>query len=246
MPTTIEDLFQSPSEDDGEIIRDSLAPIKLVLERLYKSGEGQFSREEILDDAMKMVEISKHMKATEDLGEKMKIFSSEYQTLSNQIKTKYSDFLPSGAVRQIEAGERYVEGLKKLIVAQEYILQGYENKDPVDQTGKIYTGMVKLSEVSEKYILYFPERMIDFTKDIALKILADPILQPEQSGISQELANYLTAIKNTARGILYQLDNYKKEKKHTVGELLDWLETAPGWTGDDFEECLEYVNQVRE
>lgn len=40
-------------------------------------------------------------------------------------------------------------------------------------------------------------------------------------------------------------DSSEKEKSHTVGKLLNWLETAPTWAGDDAEECLEYVNRVR-
>lgn len=228
-----------------EDIVDTLASIKLALERLYESGAGQFPKEEILDDLIKIVNISERIKATEDFGEKIKIFSSEYQTFSNQVRTKYSDFLPSEAVKKIEAGEKYTEGLKKLLVAQEYIRQGFGDKDQVSQAEKIYTGMVKLSEVSEKYIFYFPERLIDILKNIALEILADSTLQPEQSDISQELIDYLTAIKNTARGILWQLDNYKKGKKHTTGELVYWLETAPSWAGNDFEECLEYINRLR-
>jgi hypothetical protein len=35
------------------------------------------------------------------------------------------------------------------------------------------------------------------------------------------------------------------QRKNTVESLLDFLKTSPKWTGDDFEECLEYVNEVR-
>jgi hypothetical protein len=245
MLTDTEESIRLLSEDDGEIIINGLASTKLALERLYESGKGQLLREEILDDLMKIVEISERIKSTDNLGEKMKIFFFEYQTLSNELKAKYSDFLPTKAVRKLEAGERYMEGFKRLLIAQEYMLQAFDDKNPVDQAGKLYTGMVKLSEVLEQYIPYFPEQLIQITKNIALGFLADPALQPEQAGISQTVVNYLTALKNTARGILWQLDNHKKEKKHAVVDLLDWLEAAPSWAGDDFEECLEYVNRVR-
>lgn len=245
MFTSIEDSIRSLSGDDGEIIVDSLASTKLALEHLYESGKGQLPREEILNDLMKIAEVSEQIKSTNNFGEKMKIFFSEYQTLSNQLNAKYSDFLPTRAVRKLEAGERYIEGFKMLLIAQEYMLQAFDDKNPVEQAGKLYTGMVKLSEVLEQYLSYFPEQLIQVTKNIALAFLADPALQPEQPDISQEVVNYLTALKNTTRGVLWQLDNDKKERKHTIGELLDWLETAPGWAGDDFEECLEYVNRVR-
>lgn len=131
------------------------------------------------------------------------------------------------------------------MIAQQYILLGFDDKNLVDQVGKIYTGMVQLSEVLEHYILYFPKRSVGIIKKIAIAILERSTIQPEQSNISQEAVNYLIALKNTARGVLWQLDNYRVEKKHTVGELLNWLDTAHGWAGDDFEECLEYINRTR-
>lgn len=245
MLTATEDSIRSLSDENSENIVNTLASAKLALEQLYESGKGQFSREEILHDLRKLVEISGRIKSTENLGEKMKIFFEEYQMLSHQFKTKYNDFLPSRVVKKLEAEEKYMEGFKRLLIAQEYMLQAFDDKEPVDQAGKLYTGMVKLSEVLEQYILFFPEWLIESIKTIALGFLTDPTLQPEQPSISQEVVNYLTALKNTSRGVLWQIDTYKQDKKRTVGELLNWLETAPSWAGDDFEECLEYVNQTR-
>lgn len=42
-----------------------------------------------------------------------------------------------------------------------------------------------------------------------------------------------------------KLEKQKKPPQNTVESLLNFLQTSPGWVGDDFEECLEYVNQVR-
>ncbi|AFZ18583.1 hypothetical protein [Allocoleopsis franciscana] len=245
MLTATEDSIRSLSEKNSENIINSLDSAKILLEQLYESGEGQFSREEILDDLMKLVEISERIKSTGNLGEKIEIFFGEYQTLSNQLKTKYNDFLPSRVVKKLETEEKYMEGFKRLLIAQEYMLQAFDDKYLVDQAGKLYTGMVKLSEVLEQYIFFSPDWLIEIVKKIPLAILSDPTLQPEQPGISQEVVNYLTALKNTSRGVLWQIYNYKKEKKHTVGELLNWLEIAPSWAGNDFEECLEYVNRTR-
>jgi hypothetical protein len=113
-----------------------------------------------------------------------------------------------------------------------------DGKDLVARFKNFYAGMIELSEVSEKYIPYFPDHLIETIKNIALSFFAGSTLELlEQSTISQEVVDYIAAIKNTARGILWQIDNYKKGKKHPVGELLDWLETAPSWTGDDFEDA---------
>ncbi len=47
-----------------------------------------------------------------------------------------------------------------------------------------------------------------------------------------------------AQAIL-EIEQQKKQHQNTVGSLLDFLKTSPEWAGDDFEECLEYVSQVR-
>lgn len=52
-------------------------------------------------------------------------------------------------------------------------------------------------------------------------------------------------ITNTAKAILWEIDRQKNQHKNTVESLLDFVKTSPGWAGDDFEECLEYVNEVR-
>lgn len=242
MSTDTEDSFRSLLED----IVGTLASTKLALERLYESGEGQISIQELLDVLMKFEEISPPIEVTDDIQEKMSLFLFELQTFTNQLRAKYSDFLSSAELRQFEDGERRIEGLKKLLVFHKLMRQVADGKDLLARVRKFYAGMIELSEISEKYIPYFPAHLIETIKNIALSFLAGSTLELlEQSTISQEVVDYLAAIKNTARGILWQLDNYKKGKKHTAGELVDWLETAPSWTGDDFEECLEYVNWVR-
>lgn len=241
MSTDTEDSFRSLLED----IVGTLASTKLALERLYESGEGQISIQELLDVLMKFEEISPPIEVTDDIQEKMSLFLFELQTFINKLRAKYSDFLSSGEIRQFEDGERRIEGFKKLLVFQNLMRQVADGKDLLARVRKFYAGMIELSEVLEKYIPYFPDHLIETIKNIALSFLSGSTLELEQSTISQEVVDYLAAIKNTARGILWQIDNYKKGKKHPVGELVDWLETAPSWTGDDFEECLEYVNRVR-
>jgi len=138
-----------------------------------------------------------------------------------------------------------MEGFKKLLITQDYMLQAFSDENPVDKAWEIYTGMVKLSNVLEQYISFFPEQLIESIKTIALEFMADPTLQPEQPGLFPKVVNYLTAIKHTSRGLLWQIENYQKHKKHPVGELLNWLDRAPNWKGDDFDEYLEYVNITR-
>jgi hypothetical protein len=105
MLTATEDSIRSLSDENSENIVNTLASAKLALEQLYESGKGQFPREEALDDLMKIVEISKRIKATNNLREKINIVSEEYQTFSKQLRSKYSDFLPTRVIRELEALE---------------------------------------------------------------------------------------------------------------------------------------------
>jgi hypothetical protein len=105
MLTATEDSIRSLSDENSENIVNTLASAKLALEQLYESGKGQFPREEALDDLMKIVEISKRIKATNNLTEKINIVSEEYQTFSKQLRSKYSDFLPTRVIRELEALE---------------------------------------------------------------------------------------------------------------------------------------------
>jgi hypothetical protein len=78
-----------------------------------------------------------------------------------------------------------------------------------------------------------------------------------QSGGSDLFAEYKEALADFTSSVasaverdtelkLWQLEKQpKQEAKYTIGNLLNWMKTAPPWAGDDFEECLEYVNQVR-
>ena len=78
-----------------------------------------------------------------------------------------------------------------------------------------------------------------------------------QSGGSDLFAEYKKALANFTSSVdsaverdtelkLWQLgEPHKQEAKYTIGNLLNWMKTSPPWAGDDFEECLEYVNRVR-
>lgn len=237
MLAATESSIRALSQFGSEAIIDGLASTKLVLEHLYKIDEGQFTKEEILKDLAKIVEISERLKATSNLIDKRNIFFSEYQLLSNQLRDKYSDFLPPDVIKQMEASEMYMQGFDRLINAQGYMFLAFSDTNPVELSGKLYTGMVELSEVLERYINYFPKQIIELTKNTALGILTDPSLQPEQPNLPEAAANYLIALRNTTRGVLWQLDNYQKLE----GYKKPFKET----TLADVAGCLKYTGEPK-
>jgi hypothetical protein len=97
--------------------------------------------------------------------------------------------------------------------------------------------MVKLSEVLERYINYLPKQIVESTKYTALGILTDPLLQPEQPNLPEAAADYLLALRNTTRGVLWQLDNYQKPE----GYKKPFQET----TLADVAGCLKYTGDPK-
>lgn len=225
------------SEYSSKAIIDGLDLTKLALEHLYKSDERQFSKEEILKDLTKIAEVSERIRATNNLLDKRNIFFLEYQPFSNQLRDRYRDFLPIEVIQRLESDEMYMQGFDKLINAQGYMLLAFDDTNLVDRSGKLYTGMVKLSEVLEQYINYLPKQIVESTKYTALGILTDPSLQPEQPNLPEAAANYLLALRNTTRGVLWQLDNYQKLE----GYKKPFQET----TLADVAGCLKYTGEPK-
>ncbi|NEP26124.1 tetratricopeptide repeat protein [Moorena sp. SIO3I6] len=119
--------------------------------------------------------------------------------------------------------------------------------DTVNKFSSLYTGLSRLSTVLEKHIFDFSKDYLERIKRRLMAILQASALASEQNELPDAAKNYLMDIRNTARVILWQIDNYQlSHQKYPVTNLLDWLKTSPTWAGDDFQECLDYVNRVRE
>jgi hypothetical protein len=73
------------------------------------------------------------------------------------------------------------------------------------------------------------------------------ILQEEniKEIISQNITPQESEVMLISLASTIKIEKQKKLHQNTVESLLDSLQTSSGWVGDDFEECLEYVNEVR-
>jgi hypothetical protein len=232
-------------KDEAQIIYNASLAIQKALEDLYESGKAQLPEEAVLEDIAKNLDISERIRANKSFGEKLEILFNEYLPFYQEIRAKYSDFMPSEIIAQIRSGEKYIEGFKHYItIATAFDTASKEPKES-SRFCKIYFVMFHFSDLVEQYVSYFPDWLLNICETTAKTLLTDSIHQLDRTDLSQEMTNYLKLIKNIARGILWQIEDYKKDKKYPVEELLNWLELAPRWAGDDFEECLDYVNQAR-
>lgn len=195
-----------------EAIFDAINLTKHVLEQILNSEEAQISKEDLLSDLSSIITVSERIRNTENLFQKSYIYSSEYRPLSDKLKAKYSDYVDRDFFEEIEVREKHMDGFKKLIDAQNIMLTAFEeNADDNRRYGMIYTGMVETSEVVEEYILYFRGELIDCIRSIALAFLNDESFKPDRNVQSKTAFHYLIGLKNTARAILWQIEEYQSK-----------------------------------
>jgi hypothetical protein len=99
------------------------------------------------------------------------------------------------------------------------MLSAFEEKiDLVRKYGSLYTSMVGLSELLEEYLLYFPQDLIEYVKNIALAFLNDSSLKPDKANQNESVFSYLVGLKNTARAVLWQIEENRtrSEKQPSI------------------------------
>jgi hypothetical protein len=207
MTVTTENSIRALLSNTEEVMLGELSLIKHSLEKLFESDEARISKEESFNDLLKIVEVSQRIRGANDLRQKFDIYYSEYRPLLNVFKAKYSDFLARDTFKEIEAHEKYMDSFRKLIIALGIMLIAFEEKiDLVRKYVALYTGMVELSELLEEYLLYFPQDLIEYVKNIALAFLNDSSLKPDKANQNESVFSYLVGLKNTARAVLWQIE----------------------------------------
>lgn len=249
MSVAVTDSIASLSQSSETEMFSEIDFTKQIFEHLYNSDNAQIPKEDLYRDLARLLEIAEHIRQAEDLRRKSEIYYSEYKSLSNELRTKYREFLPDDAFSQIESKERYMDALKKFMTFTELMLQAFEKeKNPTIQAAKLYSGMVQLSGLLDDYAPDLTNRFFAITRTIASAILGDSSLQPNNLVQPRELFASLTGLRQASRGVLWQIENLKESLlggTATIGAVLEYLKTAPKWEGDDFEECLKDVNDAR-
>ena len=219
MTVTTENSIRALLSNTEEVMWGELSLIKHSLEKLFESDEERISKEELFNDRLKIIEVSERIREAKHLRQKFDIYYSEYRPLLNVIKAKYSDFLARDTFKEIEAHEKYLDGLRELIIALGMMLAAFEEEiDRVHQYRALYTGMVGLSELLEEYLLYFPQDLIEYLKNITLAFLNNSSLKPDKANQNESDFSYLVGFKNTARAVLWQIEENRtrSEKPRSI------------------------------
>lgn len=107
--------------------------------------------------------------------------------------------------------DNYLQGFIELIRVKKILLDAsLKSTDKSAQYNRICFGLTILSEIIiEKYIGYFPHNYLESFKMIAKAFLNDPSLQPEKTS---QFKQVLISLKNTARAILWQIQEYENQE----------------------------------
>ncbi len=216
MTVTTENSIQALLSSSEEMMLGELSLIKHTLEKLFESDEAQIPKEELSNDLFKIVDVLERIIETKSTLEKFKIYYNEYQPILSDFKVKYSDFLATDKFIFFEATEKIMDVWRELFIALDVISSAHEEEDKERQYESLYTGIAKLSELLEQYILYFPQDLIDAVKNIALAFLKDPKLKPDLTNQNQSVFSCLIGLKNTAKAVLWEIaeNRTKNEKSH--------------------------------
>ena len=219
MTVTTENSIRALLSNTDEVMLGELSSIKHSLEKLLESDEARIPKEELFNYLLKIVEVSERIRSAKYPRQKSDIYYSEYRPFFSELKAKYSDFLARDTFKEIEAHEKYMDGFRELIIALGIMLAAFEEQiDRVHQYGALYTGMVGLSELLEEYLLYFPQDLIEYVKNIALAFLNDSSLKPDKANHNKSVFSSLVGLKNTARAVLWQIEENRtrSEKPRSI------------------------------
>ena len=226
-------------------VQDKIDNVRQALQEAYQSNPAEVPREKFLEDMEKLQQLSKRLNATSAHQDKVRMFIHEYAPLANELKDRYRDFFEDDRFKSLNEAVAYPFALNDLLMAQSVMIVAMNEKELKEQAGMLYTGLVRISQVIDKFIKYMPVKVKEHLRLISFNILNDPFYNPDRYASNDSAYHYMIGLKNTAKAVLRDIENYQQEAKYTVESLLDWVESSPGWTGDDFEECLDYINRVR-
>ncbi|NJM61814.1 MAG: hypothetical protein HC849_18990 [Oscillatoriales cyanobacterium RU_3_3] len=221
MTVTTENSIKALLSSSEEIMWDELSLIRYTLERQFESDEIHIYQEELFN-VRKLSQCLERIGEAKTLIQKFDIFYDEvYKPYVSEILTaKYRDFsIEIDDLRQkIERQEQYMEGVRKVSRVIGTMSIAIENKDKERQYESLYTDLVELSETLEKYIIYFPQNLIDNFKNLALAFLSDSKLKPDRANQNESVFSSLVRLKNTARAVLWQIEEHRSNEKSRLTE----------------------------
>ncbi|MEM8640951.1 MAG: hypothetical protein AAGG51_19370 [Cyanobacteria bacterium P01_G01_bin.54] len=221
--TATESVIEALPINRDEIVFNELNLVQSTLEDLLESDDASIPKADLSEFISKIIEISEKTARAKTLQDRVNIYFAEYRPILEKFRKKYLDFLGQDFLKKIEIAEQETNTLidifDSFVTIQNYVLSAYKEKPSysLSRLSKIHIGIVNLSELTERYSMYFSKEFMECIEDIAWSFLDDMNLISNIDTQDDKILTPLVAIKNTARAILWQV---KEVKEATQSPLL--------------------------
>jgi len=236
---------------------NALNQIKNKLESVFQLKSNATISKEIENKFLYIENLLNEKEQTKEFQKKSEIYEKIYQTL-NKIRTLLSEVLNN-------KNPLFTEILRRE-TRYKWKYYFYEGAYLIEDANKKFTNN-ETNEVTdiEKFLNNHLEAVKIFLKSIEecsahleqqeLNYFEQPILillqwfEEEEKEIEKQHKPLIKQILVITKAILWEMNKIKGNKvaefQPTVANLHKYLDSSSGWQGDDFEECLEFVNNMR-
>jgi len=200
---------------------------------------------------------------TQFINQYQEVYSSEFGKILKELENLF------------DASQIFFEGCALIdSIENEQLTNGAEYYIRISEACQLWGDLVnKYWYVLKLYFRYQLEELAHIAQNptgFGVKKEAFGDLKQSSQELEEQLSLFWVSVKNrdgdlfikSKNAIIYfvesvakavedddELQLYKEAKKladfSTIKSLLNYVKTAPSWSGDDFEECLEYINNVR-
>ncbi|KYC44086.1 hypothetical protein WA1_02795 [Scytonema hofmannii PCC 7110] len=248
-------------KDDIKQQKNNINEIIKKLEENFQSKDIQLQDLEFLDFQREIIKLRKALDKVASIQNKVsdleddienqikaqeKIYYDIYKIL-DLIKERYREFFPDKLIDNLEDLKNRFGWKRGLLNAGLLLHESTRLSKLNYQSGaeKYYKALVLLLQSLEKYYLGSSTHEIEVIKKLASEVIEREKTIKRREDKKEKYHTLLRKLLNVSKSILWEIENQQNKNKPTVQDLLTFLEKSPKWIGDDFEECLEYINEVR-
>lgn len=253
MSNSIQNILTQISEDTTD--DDALNQIKHKLESDFQLNINVKSLEEIKQNFVYIQDLLKEK--TNDFKQNSETFSKVYKTI-NKIRILLSEVLnnKNPLFTEILRRENHYKW-KYYFYEGAYLIEDANKKFTNNETNEVTDIEKFLNNHLEavKIFLKSIEECSPYLEQKELNYFEQPILillqwlEEEEKEIEKQHKPLIKQILVITKAILWEMNKIKGNKvaefQPTVANLQKYLDSSSGWQGDDFEECLEFVNNMR-
>lgn len=148
----------------------------------------------------------------------------------------------------LEKNYREVENLQITIAYLQAINKPFDDK--LTWLQNLYSSMFYILEMLEdENASLIPQNALERIETTSEALSSNKrwreyIKTPQVDENEQNIKNYINSIRHVAKAILWELKKLKEDQPN-VQSLLKFIQSSPEWKGDDFEECLDFINEER-